>query len=46
MQAGHTSGREVWAKILAVSPVMDNYEQLDKDGQKIVITIFNNVKLV
>ena len=21
-------------KILAVSPVMDNYEQLDKDGQK------------
>ena len=33
-------------KILAVSPVMDNYEQLDKDGQKNLITIFDNLKLV
>ena len=31
---------ELETKILAVSPAMDNYEQLDKDGQKILITIF------
>ena len=29
--------------MLAVSPVMDNYEQLDKDGRKNLITIFQEV---
>ena len=30
----------VKTKYLAVSPVMDNYEQLDKDGQKNLIINF------
>ena len=28
------------SKYLAVSPVMDNFEQLDKDGQKNLNTVF------
>ena len=35
-----TTSAELETKILAVSPVMDNYEQLDKDGQKNLNTIF------
>ena len=31
---------ELETKILAMSPVMDDYEQLDKDGQKNLNTIF------
>ena len=42
----HNLCRVKKTKYLVVSPVMDNYEQLDNDGRKNLITIFKKLKLI